>query len=172
MFELKQQSQNYRNVGNPLTCRQMSCRFGHPADTTFSCVWDMTSDVSRHVADTTQNVAVWATKSTRRHPTCGAKKSELASVQGASFFPQKNCLINIKDSNSYLFYWHWLFYDFNFFYTIFLTLNISATKFQNTELLTWSCLSHFLLSDQRKKSLIFKHPSTSWPHIYCTGLLK
>jgi len=29
----------------------------------------MTSDVSRHVADTTQNVAVWATKTTRRHPT-------------------------------------------------------------------------------------------------------
>ena len=48
---------------------QMSCRFGHPADTTFSCVCDMTSDVSRHVADTTQNVAVWATKTTRRHPT-------------------------------------------------------------------------------------------------------
>ena len=29
--------------------------------------------MSRHVADTTQNAAVWATKSTRRHPTCGAK---------------------------------------------------------------------------------------------------
>ena len=48
MFELKQQSQNYRHVGNPPTCRQMSCRFGHPADTTLSCVCDMTSDVSRH----------------------------------------------------------------------------------------------------------------------------
>ena len=47
--------------------------FGHPANTTLSCVCDMTSDVSRHVADMTQNVAVWATKSTRRHPTCGAK---------------------------------------------------------------------------------------------------
>jgi len=69
VFELKQQSRNYRHVGNPPTCRQMSCRFGHPADTTFSCVCDMTSDVSRHVADTTQNVAVWATKTTRRHPT-------------------------------------------------------------------------------------------------------
>jgi len=75
VFELKQQSQNYRHVGNPPTCRQMSCRFGHPANTTFSCVCDMTSDVSRHVTDTTQNVAVWATKSTRRHPTCGAKLS-------------------------------------------------------------------------------------------------
>ena len=43
------------------------------ADTTFSCVCDMTSDVLRHVTDTTQNVAVWATKTTRRHPTYGAK---------------------------------------------------------------------------------------------------
>ena len=60
VFELKQQSRNYRH--NPPTCRQMSCRFGHPADTTLSCVCDMTSDVSRHVADTTQNVAVWAKK--------------------------------------------------------------------------------------------------------------
>jgi hypothetical protein len=69
VFELKQQSRNCRHVGNHPTCCQMSCRFGHPADTTFSCVCDMTSDVSRHVADTTQNVAVWATKTTRRHPT-------------------------------------------------------------------------------------------------------
>ena len=75
VFELKQQSQNYRHVRNPPTCRQMSCRFGHPADTTLSCVCDMTSDVSRHVANMTQNVAVWATKSTRRHPTCGAKRN-------------------------------------------------------------------------------------------------
>jgi hypothetical protein len=37
VFELKQQSRNYR------------------------------------VADTTQNVAIWATKTTRRHPTYGAK---------------------------------------------------------------------------------------------------
>ena len=74
LFELKQQSRNYRHVGNPPTCRQMSCRFGHPADTTFSCVCDMTRDVSRHVADTTQNVAGWATKTTRRHRTCGAKR--------------------------------------------------------------------------------------------------
>jgi len=77
VFEIKQQSQNYRHVGNPPTCRQMSCRFGHPANTTLSCVCDMTSDVSRHVADTTQNVAVWATKSTRRHPTCGAKPTNM-----------------------------------------------------------------------------------------------
>ena len=71
VFELKQQSRNYRHVGNPPTCHQMSCRFGHPADTTFSCVCDMTETCWRHVADTTQNVAVWATKSTCRHPTCG-----------------------------------------------------------------------------------------------------
>ena len=62
VFELKQQSRNYRHVGNPPTCRQMLCRFGHPADTTFSCVCDMTETCRRHVADTTQNVAVWATK--------------------------------------------------------------------------------------------------------------
>ena len=64
---------NHKITDNPPTCRQMSCRFGHPADTTLSCVCDMTSDVSRHVANMTQNVAVWATKSTCRHPTCGAK---------------------------------------------------------------------------------------------------
>ena len=62
VFELKQQSPNYRHVGNPPTCRQMSCRFGHPADTAFSCVCDMTETCRRHVADTTQNVAVGATK--------------------------------------------------------------------------------------------------------------
>ena len=62
VFELKQQSRNYRHVGNPSTCRQMSCRFGHPADTTFSCVCNMTETCRRHVANTTQNVAVWATK--------------------------------------------------------------------------------------------------------------
>jgi len=45
------------------------------ADTTFSCVGDMTETCRRHVADTTQNVAVWALgkKTTRRHPTYGAK---------------------------------------------------------------------------------------------------
>ena len=69
VFELKQQTRNYRHVENPPTCRQMSCCLDTLADTTFSCVCDMTSDVSRHVADTTQNVAVWATKTTRRHPT-------------------------------------------------------------------------------------------------------
>ena len=56
VFELKQQSRNYWHVGNPPTCRQMSCHLDTLADTTFSCVCDMTSDVSRHVADTTQNV--------------------------------------------------------------------------------------------------------------------
>ena len=50
------------------TCNECRRRFGHPADTTFSYVCDMTSDVSRHVADTTQIVAVWA-KTTRRHLT-------------------------------------------------------------------------------------------------------
>ena len=43
------------------------------ADTTFSCVGDMTEDMSRKVADTTQNVGVCAHKSTRQHPTCRAK---------------------------------------------------------------------------------------------------
>ena len=32
------------------------------ADTTFSCVGDMTETCRQHVADTTQNVAVWAKK--------------------------------------------------------------------------------------------------------------
>ena len=34
----------WRHVGNPPTCRQMSCRFGHPADTTFlvSATWPAT----------------------------------------------------------------------------------------------------------------------------------
>ena len=61
-----------RSCRHATTCWQkptLSCRFGHPADKTFYCVCDMTSDVSQHVADTTQNVAVWATKTTRRHPT-------------------------------------------------------------------------------------------------------
>jgi len=47
--------------------------FWTPCRHNFSCV----CDVSRHVADTTQNVTVWATKSTRRHPTCGAKSLKL-----------------------------------------------------------------------------------------------
>ena len=72
VFELKQQSRNYRHVGNFPTCRQMSCRLDTLADTTFSCVCNVTSDVSRHVADTTQNVAIWATKTTHRHITYGA----------------------------------------------------------------------------------------------------
>ena len=46
MFELKQQSRNYRHVGNFPTCRQMSCRLDTLADTTFSCVCDMTKDMS------------------------------------------------------------------------------------------------------------------------------
>ena len=35
-----------------MTCRQkptLLCRFGHPADTTFSCVCDMTSDVGNKI---------------------------------------------------------------------------------------------------------------------------
>jgi len=55
-------SNNNHEITDPLTCRQMSCRFGHPADTTSSRVADMTETCRRHVADTTQNVAVWATK--------------------------------------------------------------------------------------------------------------
>ena len=46
VFELKQQSRNYRHVGNFPTCRQMSCRLDTLADTTFSCVCDMTKDMS------------------------------------------------------------------------------------------------------------------------------
>ena len=60
VFELKQQSRNCRHVGNSPTCRQMSCRLDTLADTTFSCVCDMTETC--RVADTTQNVAVWAKK--------------------------------------------------------------------------------------------------------------
>ena len=40
----------------------MSCRLDTLADMTFSCVCDMTETCRRHVADTTQNVAVWAKK--------------------------------------------------------------------------------------------------------------
>ena len=47
VFELKQQSRNYRHVGNPPTCHQMSCCFGHPANTTFSCFCDMTETCRR-----------------------------------------------------------------------------------------------------------------------------
>ena len=75
VFELKQQSRNCRHVGNSPICRQMSCRLDTLADTTFSCVCDMTETCRRHVADTTQNVAVCrlGKKTTRRHPTYGAK---------------------------------------------------------------------------------------------------
>ena len=72
------------------TCREspnMSSNvvsFWTPCRHDFSCVCDMTSNVSRHVADTTQNVAVWATKLTRRHPTCGAKpQTATPMVNGA-----------------------------------------------------------------------------------------
>jgi len=65
VFELKGVADMQRHVG-----KSRHCCFGHPADTTFSCVCDMTSDVSRHVANTTQNIAVWArTKTTHRHLT-------------------------------------------------------------------------------------------------------
>ena len=40
----------------------MLCRLDTLADTTFSCVCDMTETCRRHVANTTQNVAVWAKK--------------------------------------------------------------------------------------------------------------
>ena len=62
MFELKQQSRNYRHVGNFPTCRQMSCRLDTLADTTFSCVCDMTEKCRDMSPDTTQNVASWAQK--------------------------------------------------------------------------------------------------------------
>ena len=62
-------SQNYRHLTNMSETAHMSCRFGHPADTTSSHVADRAETCRRHVADTTQNVAVWPTKSTRRHPT-------------------------------------------------------------------------------------------------------
>ena len=73
VFELKQQSRNYRHVGNIPTCRQMSCRLDTLADTTFSCVCDVTSDVSRHVARHDTECRHLGTKTTRRHPTYGAK---------------------------------------------------------------------------------------------------
>ena len=44
------------------TCRQMSCRLDTLADTTFSCVCDMTENVGDMSPDTTQNVASWAQK--------------------------------------------------------------------------------------------------------------
>ena len=73
MFELKQQSRNYRHVGNFPTCRQMSCGLDTLADTTFSCVCDVTSDVSRHIARHDTECRHLGTKTTRRHPTYGAK---------------------------------------------------------------------------------------------------
>ena len=42
--------------------QEMLCRLDTLADTTFSCVCDMTETCRRHVADTTQNVAIWAQK--------------------------------------------------------------------------------------------------------------
>ena len=69
MFELKQQSRNYRHVGNSPTCRQMSCRLDTLADTTFSCVCDMTETCRRHDTECRR----LGKKTTRRHPTCGAK---------------------------------------------------------------------------------------------------
>ena len=58
VFELKQQSRNYRHVGKFPTCRQMSCRLDTLADTTFSCVCDMTETCRDMSPDTTQNVAM------------------------------------------------------------------------------------------------------------------
>jgi hypothetical protein len=62
VFELKQQSRNYRHVGKFPTCRRMSCRLDTLADTTFSCVCDMTEKCRDMSPDTTQNVASWAQK--------------------------------------------------------------------------------------------------------------
>jgi len=73
LFELKQQSRNYRHVGNFPTCRQMSCRLDTLADTTFSCVCDMTETCRRHVARHDTECRRLGKKTTRRHPTYGAK---------------------------------------------------------------------------------------------------
>ena len=59
-----------RHVGFLPTCRVVLDTL---ADTTSSRVADKTGPCRRHVGDMTQHVAVWATKSTRRHPTNGAK---------------------------------------------------------------------------------------------------
>jgi len=89
VFELKQQSRNYRHVGNFPTCRQMSCRLDTLADTTFSCVCDVTSDVSRHVARHDTECRHLGTKTTRRHPTYGAKSAvEWASAPSATKYGQ------------------------------------------------------------------------------------
>jgi len=46
MFELKQQSRNYRNVAVSATCRQMSCRLDTLADMQCRRVGDMGKDMS------------------------------------------------------------------------------------------------------------------------------
>ena len=46
VIELKQQSRNYIHVGNPPTCRKMSCRVDTLADMQCGCVGDMTKDMS------------------------------------------------------------------------------------------------------------------------------
>ena len=63
VFELKQQTRNYRHVGNPPS-NVVSFRHSSRHDI-FLCL----RHDQRRVADTTQNVAVWATKTTHRHPT-------------------------------------------------------------------------------------------------------
>ena len=66
--------------GIPRNCCQMSCRLDTLADTTFSCVCDVTSDVSRHVARHDTECRHLGTKTTRRHPTYGAKVSGNTSI--------------------------------------------------------------------------------------------
>ena len=95
MFELKQQSRNYRHVGNFPTCRQMSCRLDTLADTTFSCVCDVTSDVSRHVARHDTECRHLGTKTTRRHPTCRAKVLPLLSLPLSPLLPSKLVSLHI-----------------------------------------------------------------------------
>ena len=90
VFELKQQSRNYRHVGNFPTCRQMSCRLDTLADTTFSCVCDVTSDVSRHVARHDTECCHLGTKTTRRHPTYGAKSSFKDRFEDLKAYKEKN----------------------------------------------------------------------------------
>jgi hypothetical protein len=69
MFELNYTSQNYRHLTDML--EQLTCHvvLDTLADTTSGHVVVMTETCRRHVADTTQNVTVWTTKLTRRHPT-------------------------------------------------------------------------------------------------------
>ena len=64
-------SLNVHMIG-PGECTVVS-RLDTLADTTFSCVCNVTSDVSRHVARHDTECRRLGKKTTHRHPTCGAK---------------------------------------------------------------------------------------------------